>query len=471
MQSLPIRCILRSSVDHKIIPRTNRFQLANLSTKLHRNHVVRSRCKQTLTFRKQNDGVGFVRPFSYSFVRQRKLVLGIETSFDDTGAAVVDDAGNVLGEALESQTKVHLELGGAKPDIAVKIHKQNIHPVVERALCDAKLSLQDLDAIAVTNKPGLEPCLYVGLNYAKELVAKSGKPMIPIHHMEAHALTVRMIKEVDFPFLVLLVSGGHALLTVAQGVDDFLLLGKGLDMAPGDTLDKIARCLNLKVLPECQGICGGAAIERVARGGNHKAVSFPGTNIKGTPNCDFSFSGTLTFARNWIGAERQKHGLNQDDIIPNVSDFCASFQHCVMLQFLRKLQRGFLFCEQKGIVSEKPTLVVSGGVASNQTLKKGFEAVCEESGYRLVCPPPKLCTDNGIMIAWNGMEKLLQGKGIEPEPQGVKAIPTKVLASCPIGQCAREELVSRRIQLPKSKPLRVRLDAIYSTEKQDSHNG
>ncbi|XP_069111250.1 tRNA N6-adenosine threonylcarbamoyltransferase, mitochondrial-like [Argopecten irradians] len=471
MYSLVIHIVARTSLSHKIYLKVNKTQFANLSTRLQGNHVVRSRCKQTFTIRKQNHIAKIGRLFSNSTIRQRKLVLGIETSFDDTGAAIVDDAGNVLGDALESQTKVHLEFGGAKPDVAKRIHVQNIHPVVERALSDAKLSLQDVDAIAVTNRPGLEPSLYVGLNYAKELVAKSGKPMIPIHHMEAHALTARMIKEIDFPFLVLLVSGGHALLAVAKGVDTFLLLGKGLDMAPGDTLDKVSRCLNLKVLPECQGISGGAAIERIARGGNPKAVTFPGINIKCTPNCDFSFSGTLTFARNWIAAERQKHGLDENEIIPNVSDFCASFQHSIMLQFLRKLQRGFLFCQQKGIVSEKPTLVVSGGVASNQIMRQGFEAVCEESGYCLVCPPPELCTDNGIMIAWNGMEKLLAGSGIAPDPQGVKAIPTKVLARCPIGECHREELVSCRIQLPRLKQLRTRLDSIYSTNKSDMSKG
>ncbi|XP_060067044.1 LOW QUALITY PROTEIN: tRNA N6-adenosine threonylcarbamoyltransferase, mitochondrial-like [Ylistrum balloti] len=452
--------------------RTIKYQLANLLTKLHKNHVVQSRCKQTfgLTVRKRNNTFDCSRPLSYSVIRQRKLVLGIETSFDDTGAAVVDDDGNVLGDALESQTKVHVEFGGAKPDVAMKIHKQNIRPVVDRALCDANVSLKDLDAIAVTTKPGLEPCLYVGLNYAKELVAKSGKPMIPIHHMEAHALTVRMIHKVDFPFLVLLVSGGHALLTVAQGVDDFLLLGKGLDNAPGDTLDKVSRSLNLKVLPECQGLSGGAAIERVARGGNHKAIPFSSTSL-GQPNCDFSFSGIQTSAKVRIEAIRKKHNLTEEDIIPNVSDFCASFQHGVMVQLLRRLQRAFLFCQQKGITSKQPTLVVSGGVASNQILRCGFEAVCAESGYNLVCPPPSLCTDNGIMIAWNGMEKLLHGTGIEADPQSLKAVPTKVLASCPIGESVREELVACQIKLPKSKPLHTRLNSIYTAEEPDSQNG
>ncbi|OWF40011.1 probable tRNA N6-adenosine threonylcarbamoyltransferase, mitochondrial [Mizuhopecten yessoensis] len=465
MQSLLNLNSFNASVDKKIIVRIITYPLANLSTNLRRNHVCfRSRCKQALTARKLNKISGLVRPLSCSVVHHRKLVLGIETSFDDTGAAVVDDVGNVLGEALESQTKLHLEYGGAKPDIAMRIHKQNIGPVVDTALSAANIRLQDLDAVAVTTKPGLAPCLYVGLNYAKELVAKSGKPMIPIHHMEAHALTARMIHKVDFPFLVLLVSGGHALLTVAQGVEDFQLLGKTVDVAPGDALDKTSRCLNLKVLPECQGLSGGAAIERMARGGNHKAVTCPGITLQ-TPNCDFSFSGIGSFARRWIEAERLKHNLGEDDVIPNVSDFCASFQHSIMMHFLRRLQRGFLYCQQKGIVSEQPTLVVSGGVASNQIFRQGFEAVCQESGYHLVCPPPKLCTDNGIMIAWNGMEKLLNGTGIEPDPQAVKAIPTKALASCPIGQCVREELVACNIRLPKPKPLHNRLQSIYSNEK------
>lgn len=166
-------------------------------------------------------------------------VLGIETSCDDTGCAVVDSSGKILGEALNSQQQIHLNHGGIIPPIARDLHQQHIEHIVQDALRLASIQLSDVDAIATTVKPGLPLSLLVGMNYGKHLSCKSGKPLIPIHHMEAHALTIRMVQKVDFPFLVLLISGGHCLLAVAQAVDKFLLLGQSLDDAPGEAFDKL----------------------------------------------------------------------------------------------------------------------------------------------------------------------------------------------------------------------------------------
>uniref|UniRef100_A0A8D0LA94 N(6)-L-threonylcarbamoyladenine synthase n=1 Tax=Sphenodon punctatus TaxID=8508 RepID=A0A8D0LA94_SPHPU len=168
-----------------------------------------------------------------------KLVLGIETSCDDTGAAVVDETGNILGEALHSQQEVHLKTGGIIPPVAQQLHRENITRIVEKALEASGISPNELSAIATTTKPGLALSLGVGLEYSLKLVDQYKKPFIPIHHMEAHALTIRLTNPVEFPFLVLLLSGGHCILAVAQGVSDFLLLGQSLDIAPGDMLDKV----------------------------------------------------------------------------------------------------------------------------------------------------------------------------------------------------------------------------------------
>lgn len=169
----------------------------------------------------------------------KRLVLGIETSCDDTGAGVVDEHGKILGDALHSQLKIHTDYGGILLPRAQALHEEHIGPVVQKALTAAQVTIQDVDAIAVTTMPGLALSLKVGLQYAKELVQQTGKPMIPIHHMQAHALTVRLLQKVDFPFLVFLLSGGHCLLAVVKDVDDFLLLGNSLDNSPGVCLDKV----------------------------------------------------------------------------------------------------------------------------------------------------------------------------------------------------------------------------------------
>lgn len=374
-----------------------------------------------------------------------KVVLGIETSCDDTGAAVVNTESQILGEALNSQTKIHVEHGGINPSTAKSLHIEQIKNVVTTALQRAGTTLQDLDAIAVTTEPGLAPCLGIGLGYAKELVAESGLPMIPIHHMQAHALTARLLEHIEFPFLVLLISGGHSILTVAQDVDRFLLIGRGLDTSPGDCLEKVARCLNLKSLPECQNLSGGAAIEMLAKDGDPKRFAFNAAQNR-VPSCDFSFSGVRTQAETHIQKEREQEGISGESVISTVGDLCASLQYAITFQICRRLQRAFSYCELQGLLPENSTLVVSGGVASNQYIRQCLQQVCQMNSSRLVCPPPKLCTDNGVMIAWNGVEKLRIGRGISSDPQSENYSPRS-----PIGEDVTEELFRLGLKIPRLK--------------------
>ncbi|KAK2185861.1 hypothetical protein NP493_220g00032 [Ridgeia piscesae] len=350
---------------------------------------------------------------------RKKRVLGIETSCDDTGAAVVDDDGNILGEALHSQIRNHLETGGIIPPIARDLHKEHIDRVVTLALERANLQLQDVDAIATTVKPGLPLSLMVGLDYARTLVKQSGLPFIPIHHMEAHALTARMIEPLEFPFLVLLLSGGHCLLALARDVDDFVLIGKNIDDAPGDAFDKTARRLRLKDIAGFEAVSGGQAIEQLAKGGNPRA--FDCTPIMSRhSDCNFSFAGIKTQLATVITKEEQRQNVQDGGVLPNMADICASFQYQVLRHLAKRLQRGLLFCDLKKLLpSRNRTLVLSGGVASNQFLRDGLERMCAHYDCRLVAPPPPLCTDNGIMIAWNGIEKLKRGIGFA-NPEGMR---------------------------------------------------
>ncbi|XP_046334794.2 probable tRNA N6-adenosine threonylcarbamoyltransferase, mitochondrial [Haliotis rufescens] len=379
----------------------------------------------------------------------KKTVLGIETSCDDTGAAVVDNRGRVLGEALNSQVKVHVEAGGILPPVARNLHVESIAGVVQEALDRASMTVHDVDAVAVTVEPGLALCLKVGLDHAKSVVRHSGKPLIPIHHMQAHALMARMSDRVDFPFLVLLISGGHCLLAVAKDVADFVLLGESLDDAPGEAFDKIARQLNLKNLPQFSSVSGGVAIETLAREGNPKAFDLP-LMLTQIRTCDFSFSGLKSQAKRFIAREEERQGVSREDILPNVADICASFQYGVLKHLARRVQRSLLFCELHGLLPKhKKTLVVSGGVGSNQFIRSGLQKVCDMYSTQLVCPPPRLCTDNGVMIAWNGMEKLLSGQDFSAaHPEAVDFQP-----KCPIGEDISSAVRDASIKLPPLKLL------------------
>ncbi|XP_068052466.1 tRNA N6-adenosine threonylcarbamoyltransferase, mitochondrial [Anomalospiza imberbis] len=381
--------------------------------------------------------------------RFRRLVLGIETSCDDTGAAVVDEAGCVLGEALHCQKEVHLQSGGIIPVVAQQLHRENIDQVVQEALCASGVSVAELAAVATTVKPGLALSLGVGLQYSRSLVSRHQKPFIPIHHMEAHALTIRLTHHLEFPFLVLLISGGHCLLAVAQGVSDFLLLGQSIDIAPGDMLDKVARRLSLRKHPECHSMAGGKAIEHLAQTGNQELLTFR-LPMQQYRNCDFSFSGLQNLVNNAIEQKEKEEGIQEGEILSCVKDVAAAVQHTVAVHIIQRTYRAMLFCIKNSILpSKNATLVVSGGVASNQYIRKVLQNLADANDFALLCPPPRLCTDNGVMIAWNGIERLRAGLGVLHSTAGIRYEPR-----APLGIDISKRVEEDSIKVPKLKEIR-----------------
>ncbi|XP_014664381.1 PREDICTED: probable tRNA N6-adenosine threonylcarbamoyltransferase, mitochondrial isoform X1 [Priapulus caudatus] len=376
-------------------------------------------------------------------------VLGIETSCDDTGAAIVDDTGQVLAQEIHSQQQMTIRLGGVIPPIARRLHEENIERVVTATIESSNIPVEQLDGIACTVKPGMPLSLLVGLKYARELVRRAKNvPFLPVHHMQAHALTVRMVDRVAFPFLVFLLSGGHCLLAIVKDVEDFMLLGESIDTSPGEAYDKVARRLKLKNLPECDGMSGGESVERVARRGDpHKFVDrYPATMSK-YRDCNFSFSGMKTTTMRLIEREEEKHGIVGDGILPNVCDVAAAFQLSVGRHLLKRLQRCLVFIDYNDLLPKhNRTLVLSGGVACNSFIRQVIGQLCDHHEYDLVCPPPQLCTDNGVMVAWNGMEKLKVGKGIASDPELVDIEP-----KCSIGPSMIRKVQEANIQVPRFK--------------------
>ncbi|CAG08292.1 unnamed protein product, partial [Tetraodon nigroviridis] len=375
-----------------------------------------------------------------------RLVLGIETSCDETGAAVVDETGEILGESLHSQKHVHLRSGGIIPTVAQQLHRENIERVVQEALERSRVDPGQLSAVATTVKPGLALSLGVGLEFSQRFVRQHRKSFIPIHHMEAHALTVRMLRHLPFPFLVLLVSGGHALLAVARGVDDFLLLGHTLDEAPGDTLDKIARRLSLVHHPQCSALSGGQAIELLAKDGDRKRFHFR-TPMGQTYDCCFSFAGLRNQVTNAIDKLEAEEGVEKGTLLSCVNDIAAAAQHTVARHLAKRTLRAILFCRANGLLpSRSPALVLSGGVASNLYIRQALSTIAETAGLQLLCPPAKFCTDNGVMIAWNGVERLREQRGVLPPSADVRYEP-----KAPLGVDMTAEVKAAAIRLPPFK--------------------
>ncbi|KAG8432790.1 hypothetical protein GDO86_017146 [Hymenochirus boettgeri] len=354
-----------------------------------------------------------------NLIKNPRLILGIETSCDDTAAAVLDENGTILGEALHSQKEVHLKSGGIIPPVAQQLHRDNIERIVNKAICASGISARELSAVATTVKPGLGLSLGVGLSYSLRLVNEYHKPFIPIHHMEAHALTVRLLHNVEFPFLVLLISGGHCILAVVKGISDFLLLGQSIDEAPGDTLDKIARQLSLTSHPEFSTMSGGQAIEHLAQMENRVIfeLKIPMSQHR---DCNFSFAGLRSQVNKIIRQKEAEEGIQKGEMLSCAAEIAASVQYTVAHHIAKRTQRAILFCNKEGLLPSKHAcLVVSGGVASNKYIRKILQSITNAADMTLMCPPPRLCTDNGVMIAWNGIEKLQAGVDILYNTKGV----------------------------------------------------
>ncbi|KAI5631962.1 glycoprotease family domain-containing protein [Phthorimaea operculella] len=340
-------------------------------------------------------------------------ILGIETSADDTGCAIINNKGELLAESLHSQTLTHLRNGGIIPDVAQDLHKTYIEPTVTDTLLKAKLSMEDIEAIAVTLKPGLPLSLAVGMKYAKHLARKHKKPIIPIHHMEAHALVARMHHEIPFPFLVLLISGGHCLLAVAQDVNKFKLLGESIDIAPGEVFDKVARRMKLRNVPEYSTLNGGKAIELAAAKSTNPHIFKLPLPLAEYKDCNFSFNGLKTSVLLQLHRKEREHEIVADKLIPEVNDLCAALLMATSRHLVHRTQRAMKFCETNKLLPEdNKQLVVSGGVACNNFIFNALSMVCNEFNYKLYRPLPQLCTDNGVMIAWNGLEKWRKGLDI-----------------------------------------------------------
>lgn len=368
-------------------------------------------------------------------------ILGIETSCDDTGVAIVNGAGNILGESLYSQNIIHLRYGGVNPVLAHELHRQNIEKAVKDTLCSAHLNIQDIDAVAVTTKPGLLISLQVGVKYARFIAKKYQKPLIPIHHMEAHALLARMYSDIPFPFIVLLLSGGHCLLSVANDVDDFLLIGKCLDNSPGEMFDKAARRMKLKNIAEYSEMPGGKAIETAAKYSKNPNLFKFTVPLLRHRDCNFSFSGLKnSLEKNLIQKESEHHTMG-DGVIPEVNDLCAGLQLAVAEHLVVRTERAVLFCETKKLISVHKNIVVSGGVACNDFIFNAIKTIGRKMGYNVLRPPPKMCTDNGVMIAWNGIERVrkkcetsnISLSDIQPKaPMGKNIIDQVINANIPV---------------------------------------
>jgi N6-L-threonylcarbamoyladenine synthase len=323
-------------------------------------------------------------------------VLGIETTCDETAAAVVrlqpGGAGEILSNEVMSQIAEHAAYGGVVPEIAARAHIEVLDRLVVRALDRAGVKLADLDGIAAAAGPGLVGGVIVGLTTAKALALASRKPFIAVNHLEAHALTARLTDELEFPYLLLLVSGGHTQLVAVKGVGDYLRLGSTVDDAVGEAFDKVAKMLGLPYP-------GGPQVEIFAAKGDPTRFEFPRPML-GRAKPDFSLSGLKTAVR--LEAQRIVAPSQTD-----IADLCASFQAAVVDTIIDRSRAGSrLFRESVG---QSNAMVVAGGVGANGAIRRALIRFCGESGLRLVLPPPHLCTDNGAMIAWAGIERLSLG--------------------------------------------------------------
>ena len=313
------------------------------------------------------------------------LILGIESSCDETAAALVTSDGRVLAHRLAGQEEAHRPFGGVVPELAARAHVEMATPLVEAALADAGVTLADVDAIAATAGPGLIGGVMVGLMTGKALAHAAGKPLIAVNHLEGHALSPRLAdRSLAFPYLLLLVSGGHCQLLLVRGVGDYRRLATTIDDAAGEAFDKTAKLLRL-------GFPGGPAVEVAARLGDAKAVPLP-RPLLGSAEPHFSFAGLKSAV-----LRARDAGIHRPE------DIAASFQQAVIDCLIDRTRRAI------GLADGATALVVAGGVAANHAVRDALGGLAERSGLAFAAPPLWLCTDNGAMIAWAGVERFAAG--------------------------------------------------------------
>ncbi len=311
------------------------------------------------------------------------LILGIETSCDETAAAVVADGKVMLSNIISSQIDIHRKFGGVVPEIASRNHLEVINPVIDCALADAGVKLADVAAIAATAGPGLVGALLVGVNTAKTLAYAAGKPLVAVNHINAHVAANYLVHEVAFPAVCLVASGGHTSLFYLSARNDMKLLGTTRDDAAGEAFDKVARVLGL-------GYPGGPAIDRESQAGNPEAFAFPRA-FTGSDTYEFSFSGLKSAVINTL------HNLRQRGEPVNNADIAASFQSAVVDILVEKTQ---LAAAQH----DTRTVMLAGGVAANRLLRKRLLEALQADGRQLFYPTPELCTDNAAMVACAGYD-------------------------------------------------------------------
>lgn len=334
--------------------------------------------------------------------KENVLCLGIESSCDETAAAVVDSNRNILSHIIYSQVPEHQKYGGVVPELAARSHILVIDEVINKALNEAGKTILDIDVVAATAGPGLIGGVLVGWMTATALAQSTGKPLVAINHMEGHALTPRLsaaaadnaeMDQVQFPYLLMLVSGGHCQILLAHGVGKYEMLGQTLDDSAGEAFDKVSKMLGLEYP-------GGPIVDGRAKDGDEKAFKFP-RPLCDKLGCNFSFSGIKTSVRTEIA----KHTAPYDDKF--INDVCASFQTAVSDCIINRLSNALK--DERVLCAKPKTMVVAGGVAKNSQIRAAIEKLASDNNMVFAAPPLSLCTDNGAMIAWAGIENYLVG--------------------------------------------------------------
>jgi N6-L-threonylcarbamoyladenine synthase len=318
-------------------------------------------------------------------------ILGLESSCDDSAASIVDSKLGILSNIVISQNEEHKAFKGVVPEIAARSHLHNLEIALDRAICEAGLNLSDIDAVAATSGPGLIGGVIVGSMFGKALASVLGKPFIAINHLEGHALTARLTDKVEFPYLLLLASGGHCQFLAVAGLGKYKVLGATLDDAIGEAFDKVAKMMDL-------GFPGGPIVEKMAKDGDPSRFDFP-RPLFNQKNSDMSFSGLKTAVRLKI---LELGTLSKQDMC----DIAASFQQAVCDVIVKKTEYAI---EQYEELCTGRRIVISGGVAANSAIRTALQKCAEDIGYNFIAPPIKLCTDNAAMIAFAGLERFEAG--------------------------------------------------------------